>query len=138
MNYDDIIGLPRPVSLRHKPMSMEARAAQFAPFAALTGHDAALAETARETVPHEEMSDDELRALSSRLVYAIQNIPSRHPLSFTVFVPDSRKAGGEYKTMEGIIAKYDPYDRVLTLADGTYIPVSNITAIDGELFDMYD
>lgn len=138
MSYDDIIDLPRPISLRHKPMSMEARAAQFAPFAALTGHDAALAETARETTPYGEMSDDELRGLSSRLAYAIQNIPSRHALSFSVFIPDSRKAGGEYLTVMGIIEKYDPCDRVLTLADGTHISICNITAIDGELFDIYD
>lgn len=88
--YDDIINLPHHVSKIRTPMSMENRAAQFAPFAALTGHDAAIAETARLTSEKPELSAEELDKLSRRLVYAIEKDAT---IRITFFQPDSLKQG---------------------------------------------
>lgn len=96
--YDDIINLPHHVSKTRTPMSMENRAAQFAPFAALTGHDAAIAETARLTSEKPELSTEELDKLSRRLVYAIEKDAT---IRITYFQPDSFKHGGSYCQTEG-------------------------------------
>lgn len=111
--YDDIIHLPHHVSKTRKPMPMINRAAQFAPFAALTGHDEAIAETARQTAPKRILSSDEQEILSKRLAYAISHIGKRSNLTFTYFIPDTQKEGGRYVSTTGILRAYDDLKREL-------------------------
>lgn len=129
--YSDIINLPHHVSRNHPQMSPEARAAQFAPFAALTGHDSALAETARLTDSMDIMSYDEQCELSAQLNMVIATIGTGKPVTFTVFVPDRLKQGGSFRRIRGAVKKFDEYARTLMLMDNTCISIDNITAIDG-------
>ncbi|MDE6549217.1 MAG: hypothetical protein K2L22_09470 [Muribaculaceae bacterium] len=120
--YDDIIDLPH-YEPKHKRMTMENRAAQFAPFAALTGHGAAIAETARLTDNMTELSTDEQLRLSRILNYASE----KHiQVALTYFLPDTRKSGGKYENASGIIKKIDETDRTLTLSNGSTIPLDLI------------
>lgn len=136
--YDDIINLPHHVSKTRTPMSIEARAAQFAPFAALSGHDAAIAETARTTSSRRELAADELQTLSRKLAYALSFI-ERPQIAITYFQPDSRKSGGAYVTVCGSIKKIEECFNLLTLTDGTEISLNVIADISGEIFaDMDD
>ena len=101
--YEDIIGLPHHVSAVRPPMPMSNRAAQFAPFAALSGHDEAIAETARATVEKPELSADELDRLSRRLMYAMER---KAEIRIIYFQPDATKRGGDCRQMSGVISKY--------------------------------
>lgn len=130
--YDDIINLPHHVSKTRKPMSMENRAAQFAPFAALTGHDAAISETARITSDKPELSLEELDKLSRRLVYAIEKDAV---INITFFQPDASKQGGSYRQTKGRIKKIDEIDSLVVLADKQTIPLDCIISIESDLFD---
>ena len=130
--YDDIINLPHHVSKIRTPMSMENRAAQFAPFAALTGHDAAIAETARLTSEKPELSAEELDKLSRRLVYAIEKDAT---IRITYFQPDSVKQGGSYCQTEGKIKKIDEIDGLIILSDKQSIPLDCVMSIEGNLFN---
>ncbi len=130
--YDDIINLPHHVSRVHPPMPMENRAAQFAPFAALTGHAAAIEETGRVTSEKIELTDEEKMQLSRRLEYAMQQ---RAVVTITYFLPDALKQGGSYVSHRGMIKKIDPYDRELTLTDGKTLSLSTIYAVIAPIFD---
>lgn len=132
--YDDILGRNYDGVRRHARMGMEARAAQFAPFAALTGHDAAIAETARRTSSKRELSADELHVLSQKIAYAM-SFAERPELSITYFKPDSRKAGGAYVTVKGSIRKIEECYNLLTLTDRTEIPLDDISDISGDIFN---
>ena len=135
--YDDIIHLPHHVSKTRKPMLMINRAAQFAPFAALSGHDEAIAETARLTVPKQMLSSDEQEMLSKRLAYVIEHISERPSLTFTYFIPDPLKEGGRYVTVIGIIRTYDEFEKSIMLEDGTILSIDKIIAISGNILDMF-
>lgn len=124
--YDDIINLPHHVSDYHKPMPMEARAAQFAPFAALNGHDDAIAETARLTEAFRELTDDEKNLVSRKLQYALEH---HSPVAVTYFIPDKSKTGGTYKRIVGKIRKWDEYDYTIHMPDGDVIPIALISEI---------
>lgn len=131
--YDDIINLPHHISLYHKPMPMANRAAQFAPFAALSGHDDAIAETMRITESFKELSDDEKNLLSRKLRYAFEN----HSLiEISFFVPDKTKTGGSYKNMRGRIKKWDEIDNTVVLREGSVIRIEFILAIEIKDSDM--
>lgn len=130
--YDDIINLPHHVSKTRKPMSMESRAAQFAPFAALTGHEAAIAETARLTSEKPELSLEELDKLSRRLVYAIEKDAT---INITFFQPDASKHGGSYKQVVGKVKKIDKIEGMIILADKQTIRFDCILRIDSNVFD---
>ena len=136
--YDDIINLPHHVSKTRKPMSMADRAAQFAPFAALSGHNEALVETERHTSPKEILSQDELDRISARLTCVIEHMTERNELSFVYYVPDEVKDGGKYVELTGIPRRYDEYERVLVMSDGRLLLIDNILTITGKLFDDYD
>ena len=125
--YDDIINLPHHVSDYHKPMPMRNRAAQFAPFAALTGHSDAIEETVRLTETFKELSENEINLLSRKLHYAIEN---RSFIRITYFIPDKRKSGGSYKSKSGIIKKCDEIDKILVMKDGNKIPLEFIYEIN--------
>lgn len=128
-NYDDIINLPHYRSSKRQPMSMEARAAQFAPFAALSGHEEAIEETARFTDTKPELTDDELRMLSLRLNAAMSMSP-RPVVKIVFFRPDASKKGGAYMETKGRIAKVDQIDRLIVLEDKSVIPLDCVMSID--------
>lgn len=131
--YDDIIDLPHHVSERHPQMSMYNRAAQFAPFAALTGHNAAITEAARLTEAEQELSESDAEVLNRKLAY-LQSLDEKPTISVTYFVPDDKKEGGSYHTATGIVKSVEPDKGVLQFEDGTGIPVIRIKDIDGECF----
>ena len=132
--YEDIINLPHHQSLVHPQMSSYARAAQFSPFAALTGYDAAVKETARLTENRVELSEYEKAKLDMRLKILRGHPESAGEVTFTYFVPDERKKGGSYYTVTGRIKKIDDYKRRILLEDGTEIPICEIIELDGRLF----
>ena len=116
-SYDDIINLPHPTSRNHPRMSLHDRAAQFAPFAALTGHDAAIKETARLTDERLELSDEVIMKLNDQLNMIRDNIGTEQEVSITYFVPDDKKSGGAYLTHSGIVKKIDEFERKLIMQD---------------------
>lgn len=124
--YDDIMDLPHPVSTKHPPMSMLQRAAQFAPFAALTGHGAAIQEAGRLTDTQKVLEEYDNRHLNEKMASILTDL-SQHPsVTITYFLPDARKEGGAYVTTSGVLKKYDEYLKVLTLEDGTQIDIPYI------------
>ena len=131
--YDDIINLPHHVSATHLPMPMEKRAAQFAPFAALTGHEEAIKETARLTDRFKELSDEEKSIISDKLQYAIRN---DNKIEITYFSPDKTKKGGFYKKVKGKIKKLDEYDNSLIMQSGDVIAVTLINEIKIDNYQM--
>lgn len=133
--YDDIINLPHHVSKSRKPMPLENRAAQFAPFAALSGHDEAIAETARLTAPKEILSQDEAENLSGRLACVIRHIPEQSEWSFVYYVPDNVKDGGRYVTVTGVVKRYDEYEKTIVLADGQVLRIDNIMSVSGKALE---
>ena len=137
--YDDIINMKYEGSTTHNRMSLENRAAQFAPFAALTGHNTAINETARLTSEKMELSAEEQSNLSERLNIALNNLLDQPILTFSVFKPDTLKSGGSYVTVTGIIKKYDEYEKAIILTNDEIIRIDDIMSIDGEIFnDLFD
>lgn len=136
--YDDIIDLPHPTSYRHVRMSQHDRAAQFSPFAALTGYDAAVRETARLTDARRELDDTERAVLNEKLRTLRDFLDEEPEVSVTYFVPDRKKAGGEYVTVTGTVKNLDEYARTVVMADGTAIPMEQIREIGGELFEQFE
>ena len=132
--YDDIISLPHPGSQTHPPMSIENRAAQFLPFAALTGYDAAIQETARLTDRRIELNEDDKLMLSGKLQLVQDTIKARPQVKVTYFVPDTRKQGGAYIVVTGRVKKVDAVERQIVMSDGRCIPIDEVCAMDGELF----
>lgn len=132
-NYDDIIHLPHHVSSKHPQMPVYDRAAQFAPFAALTGHDAAIQETARLTDERAELDEHEKAQLDERLRMVQETLADQPNVTVTYFQPDGRKSGGTYVTVTGNVKKIDMYDHALIMTDGLRIPLDEIFGIEGEL-----
>lgn len=130
--YDDIINLPHHVSATRKPMPLENRATQFAPFAALSGHEDAIAETARITAEKPELSAEELERLSRRLGYAIEKGAE---ISIVYFQPDSHKQGGYYNNIRGKVKKLDEINGQIIFSDHCAIPFDCVMSIEGEIFD---
>lgn len=125
--YDDIIDLPHPTSARHPRMSMAERAAQFSPFAALTGHGAAIRETARVTDRKIELTEDEKAVLDEKLCLLLE---TGGEAVFTWFLPDEKKDGGTYAAAVGRIKKIDLKERRIILEDRTVISVEDILRIE--------
>ena len=132
--YDDIIDLPHHVSKKHPPMPMEDRAAQFSPFAALTGYGDAVKETARLTDKKLEMDEETLKQLNTEFAILKDNLLSEPEVTVTYFVPDERKSGGRYVDINGKAKRIDEFDRLLILDDGRRIPLDDIISIESELF----
>lgn len=137
-NYDDIIHLPHHVSRNHPQMSLENRAAQFSPFAALTGHDDAIRETARLTGEFLELEEDRKAQLDEQLRLIVENLALKPEVKITYYQPDERKNGGAYVTVRGRVKKVDEYNRRLLLSDGTALPMENLFSIEGGLFRNMD
>ena len=130
--YDDIIDLPRPVSKKHPPMPMMKRAAQFLPFAALTGFEAEIAEAARLTETAPELSEDALAALDEQLSLLRQRPAEEPQVTLTRFLPDERKAGGRFETLTGTVRRLDEANRALFLIDGTRIDLDTVVELSVE------
>ncbi len=127
--YDDIINLPHHVSKVHPKMSMMNRAAQFAPFAALTGHAAAIEETARLTDEQHELADEDSDALNQKMAYLRETINEHPIITITYFEPDRKKAGGMYKSIEGQLKNIDDYNQSIVLKSGEVIFLKSILDI---------
>ena len=127
--YDDIINLPHHVSRTHSPMDMMERAAQFSPFAALTGYEDAAKETRRLTHPRIELDESEKEVLDQQLHKLEAAFPKTPSVAFTYFIPDVRKEGGTYRTVSGKIRKIDSYRRMIILESGEQIPIEEIINI---------
>lgn len=136
--YDDIINLPHHTSPTRPRMTMIDRAAQFSPFAALTGYDAAVKETARLTENRIELDEYEKSALNDRLQIVQERLSDTPEISITYFVPDERKSGGAYCTETGVTIKIDYYERAVIMRSGTHIPIDEIIGIEGDLFNQLD
>ncbi len=129
--YDDIINLPHPTPKNHPRMSLYDRAAQFSPFAALTGHEAAIKETARLTDDKHILSEDVIEKINGQLKIIAENIGTEQEITVTYFVPDSKKSGGAYVDCSGTVKKIDEYNRTLVMTDNTVIPIEQISRICG-------
>lgn len=128
-NYSDIIDLPHVEPINRRRMSMQSRAAQFAPFAALTGHSAAIEETARRTENEVELCEDDRSLLDQKMTELLSHLSERPQVTFTYFAPDAYKKGGSYKTITGIVQKMDDYTRTLTLEGGAKVEIQRIIDI---------
>ena len=128
--YDDIIDLPHHVSSRHPQMPLADRAAQFSPFAALTGHDAAIKETARLTDAFVELDEGRKAELDEQLRLLKENQSQRPEIEVTCFQADLKKSGGTYVTVRGRVKKVDEYNRQVIFTDGTVFPMENLYSIE--------
>ena len=128
--YEDIIHLPHPDSPKHPRMSLYDRAAQFSPFAALTGHSAAIAETGRLTDHRAELDEYEMVRVDAELQRLQELLPGRPTVPITYFVPDERKNGGSYQTVTGEVKRIDAINGVIQMADRQCIPIADVFSIE--------
>lgn len=128
--YDDIIGLPHHQSERRAHMPIRDRAAQFAPFAALTGFGAAIDETARRTDTRITLSDDRKAELNEQLRQLAEQIAGRPYVILTYFIEDARKSGGAYVTKTGTAEKIDLYTKTIFMTDGTTVPLEDLLEME--------
>lgn len=132
--YEDIINLPHHTSKSRPHMSAHDRAAQFSPFAALTGYDAAITETARLTGKRVELDEYSKADLNERLNLIQDHLDEQPEVSITYFQSDKKKTGGAYITATGRAKKIDEYERTVVMQDATKIPIDEIIAIEGGMF----
>lgn len=133
--YDDMINLPHHQSKERVHMSMHDRAAQFAPFAALTGHSAVIKETARLTEDRIEVDEYTKKELNGKLQYILEHLDEEPEVSFTYFVPDKKKSGGAYVTKTGTVKKMQEFERRIVMKDDTEIPMEAILRIESDILD---
>jgi hypothetical protein len=133
--FDDIINLPHHVSATRPHMSAIDRAAQFSPFAALTGYDAAIKETARLTDERVVLDEHMKDALRDRLQMIADRIQEHPKIAIIYFQPDAKKNGGTYVTAISTAKKIDEFERVVVMSNGTAIPIDEIISIDGQIFE---
>ena len=137
-NYTDIINLKRPVS-NHNHLSIESRASQFSPFAALTGYDNEVKETARITDKRIDIDDGLREMLNAKLNYLNDHIKESPNISITYFVKDPKKEGGKYLTKQGIIKRIDTVNEIIKFNDNMTIPMNDIINITSDIFNtLYD
>lgn len=133
-NYEDIINLPHYEPQRHTRMSTESRAAQFAPFAALTGYDDAVKETARITDNRIEIDERLKIVINNKLQVILNNIKYKPKVTLTYFIYDKKKSGGKYVSVTGDVNKIDKVNNYIILTDKTKIPINEIINITGSIF----
>ena len=131
-NYNDIINLPHHVSKTHPQMSALSRAAQFAPFAALTGYDDAITETARYTETRIELDESRKEELNTQLLYINEHIEDAVPVKITYFTPDKKKDGGSYSEITESIKKIDDVSGMVIFSDERKIRIDDIISIHTE------
>jgi len=134
-NYEDIINLPHHVSKKHPQMSIWSRSAQFAPFAALTGYDDAVKETARLTDKRLEIDEGLKNILNNKLQYILDNKLLQPEITFTYFVYDTKKSGGKYIEKTGVVKKIDLNEKYIMLKDKTKISIDEIINITGDILE---
>ena len=128
--YNEIMGHPHHVSKTRPQMPMSDRAAQFAPFAALTGYDAAIKETGRLTDERIELDVEALSALDMKYQLLMEALDEAPEVTITYFRPDERKAGGKYVSAVGAVKKIDDFERRITMQDGAKIPMDDVLSIE--------
>lgn len=133
-DYSDIINHPHYVSKTRPQMSELERAAQFSPFAALTGYDAAIKETGRLTDERIEIGEETKSVLDMKQQYLLEMISEQPEIAVTYFVPDEKKSGGEYITVTGNLKRIDEYERQMLFTDGKKIPMDEVVDIESYLF----
>lgn len=136
--YDNIINLPHHTSTKQPRMSAIGRAAQFSPFAALTGYDAAVNETARLTDQRIELDEYEKAALDDRLRFLQENFGEAQEVTITYFAPDKLKDGGVYLEETGVVRKMKPFERIIELESGVSISIDEIISMEGTLFNAME
>ena len=134
-NYLDLLDLPYPNAGKRPGMPVSERAAQFSPFAALTGFEQAVSETARLTEAFREPGEDEREELDRRLSYLVSQIGTGRIFQITYFVPDLKKEGGRYCTVRDSVQKKQEDKACLVLSQGTEIPLSRIVGIEASFFE---
>ena len=132
--YDDLLHMSRHVSEVHAPMPRADRAAQFSPFAALTGYEAAVEETARLTDSRIELDEGGKELIDQKLSLIQDSLPQSLRVTLTYFVPDKKKSGGAYISVSGGVKKIDEYERQIIMTDGSSIAIDDILTVEGELF----
>ena len=133
---DDIINLPHHQSTKHPKMPVLDRAAQFLPFAALSGYDADVKEASRLTTEMPELSEDRKKELNNRLQILRKQTTPKSEVTITYFVPDTRKEGGSFCTLSGTIKKLDEQKHQIVMENGTIIPINSIYEIQSRIFDL--
>lgn len=136
-NYEDIINLPHHISTRHPQMDIQSRAAQFAPFAALTGYDDNIKEATRLTTQRIELDEQEKLLLDKKINLILNNIEQKTTITITYFVKDNLKSGGKYIDINGIIKTIDITKGYIILKDKTKIPINDIINITSKLLEKY-
>ena len=137
-DYSDIINMPHHVSNNRPQMSIRDRAAQFAPFAALTGYDDAVRETARQTNQKIELLDEQVAILNEKILFLIEKIKDNLEITITYFIPDKKKEGGAYTTVKGIVKKIDEYNKIIIMNYGREIMMDSIFDLQGDVFSIFD
>jgi len=132
MSYKDLLDHPHHVSEKHPRMSLRERAAQFSPFAALTGHSAAIQETARLTEEERQLDENRLQELNEQLALLESGLSERPFIKVRYYLPDEKKEGGSYRCVRGNLRRIDRHNRELILEDGIRIPLDHITDIEAE------
>ncbi len=127
--YADMLHLPHPVSQRHPRMTNRDRAAQFSPFAALTGFDGEIAEAGRLTDGQILPDEAVLAELDRTWQLLKERLPEQPRVQVTWFVPDQRKTGGAYRQFSGRLKKLDEFQRLMIFTDGTVIPAEAVLSL---------
>lgn len=130
--YDDIINLPHHVSPTRPQMPMSDRAAQFSPFAALTGYEDVISETARLTDKKIELNEEALSILNRKFQALTEELKNEPDVIFTYFAPDQRKDGGAFVEIKGKIKKIEFFERLIIMKNGTKLIMDNIMDIETE------
>lgn len=128
-SYEDIINLPHHVSDKRPQMSLRDRAAQFAPFAALTGHDEAIKETARLTDERIELDENTLAILNEKIQIILDNLDMEPVVTVTYFKPDNKKSGGAYIDHTGVVKRIDDLEKTIIFTDKISIPIEDVLEI---------
>ena len=136
--YDDIIDLPHHVSKKHKQLGKDSYAAQFSPFAALTGYDGIVSEAARLTDERIELGETDLEILSTKLQIISEHIKERPEITFTYFLKDEKKTGGSYLTKTGNVKQINDIERLLLFTDGSKLPIDDVVDMQGEILNMLE
>lgn len=136
--YDDIINMIHHVSMTRSHMSALDRAAQFSPFAALTGHDAAIKETARLTNERIDLDENSKELLDEKLLILQEHLEEQPKVSITYFKQDEKKSGGEYQSVTNKITKLNEYENTILLEDGTIIPIKDVYFMECNIFNIFD
>ena len=136
--YADIIDLPHHQSDTRPKMSNYDRAAQFSPFAALTGHAESIKETARLTDEYSEPSEEMKAIMNEKILFLMEQLENQPEITITFFKPDEKKQGGAYITITGVVKKIKTYERQIQMTTGDLIPIDMIFGIDGEIFSRID